>query len=135
MVNRICNSGASSLHLHVQAAQSDVIEGKESQSHTHICKQVIGSAHFIDEPANVTLLGDAIHSITQSLGRGTNLAMRHGALLGRHLKKVAQDEGHLTEELASFEKQMTEYGFKVVRAAAEIGRQCMDQNSLDELGA
>lgn len=84
----------------------------------------------LDNPTNVTLLGDAIHSMTPSLGRGANLAMRHGALLGRHLKKVAANNNSLTFELAQYEKSMTEYGFKVVREAAEMGRQRMAQNPL-----
>jgi 2-polyprenyl-6-methoxyphenol hydroxylase-like FAD-dependent oxidoreductase len=84
----------------------------------------------LDKPTNVTLLGDAIHSMTPSLGRGANLAMRHGALLGRHLRKVAEDEGPLAAELGQYEKSMTEYGFQVVREAAEMGQKRMAQNPL-----
>ncbi|KAK4500102.1 hypothetical protein PRZ48_008288 [Zasmidium cellare] len=87
----------------------------------------------LDRPANVTLLGDAVHSMTPSLGRGANLAMRHGALLGRHLKRVAGGQGSLANELAAYEASMLEYGFKVVREAAEIGRQRMDQIPLDNV--
>jgi 2-polyprenyl-6-methoxyphenol hydroxylase-like FAD-dependent oxidoreductase len=43
----------------------------------------------LDAPTNVTLLGDAIHAMTPTLGRGANVAMRDGALLGRELRKVA----------------------------------------------
>lgn len=85
----------------------------------------------LDKPSNVTLLGDAIHSMTPSLGRGANLAMRHGALLGRHLRKVVEGKGTLSDELVAYEHEMTEYGFKVVREAAEMGRQRMNQNPLN----
>lgn len=84
----------------------------------------------LNKPTNVTLLGDAIHSMTPSLGRGANLAMRHGALLGRHLKKVAEDKSDLAVELGKYENSMTEYGFKVVREAAAMGQQRMAQSPL-----
>lgn len=85
----------------------------------------------LEKSTNVTLLGDAVHSMTPSLGRGANLAMRHGALLGRHLKKVAGGEGDLAVELAAYEEVMLEYGFKTVREAAIIGQQRMNQNPLE----
>ena len=85
----------------------------------------------LENPTNVTLLGDAIHSMTPSLGRGANLAMRHGALLGRHLRRVAEGKGSLSAELAEYEKSMTEYGWKVVREAAEMGQPRMAQNPLE----
>ncbi|KAF2481816.1 FAD-dependent oxidoreductase [Neohortaea acidophila] len=85
----------------------------------------------LDSPTNVTLLGDSIHSMTPSLGRGANLAMRHGALLARHLKKVAAGEGSIAAELGRYEKSMTGYGFQVVREAAQMGQQRMAQNSLE----
>ncbi|MBW4332355.1 FAD-dependent monooxygenase [Stakelama sp. CBK3Z-3] len=84
----------------------------------------------LDEPTNVTLLGDAIHAMTPTLGRGANVAMRDGALLGRALKKVAADEAMLADALAEYERQMLDYGFAAVREAARIGQERMAQNSL-----
>ncbi len=84
----------------------------------------------LDRPANVTLLGDAIHAMTPTLGRGANLAMRDGALLGRALKLVATGERDLPSALADYERDMMAYGFAVVRAAAETGEQRMAQNPL-----
>lgn len=84
----------------------------------------------LDTPTNVTLLGDAIHAMTPSLGRGANVAMRDGTLLGRELKKVANGELLLTDALATYEHSMLEYGFAVVREAAKIGQQRMAQNAL-----
>ncbi|WP_282589115.1 FAD-dependent oxidoreductase, partial [Lichenifustis flavocetrariae] len=65
----------------------------------------------------MTLLGDAIHAMTPTLGRGANLAMRDGALLGRALKAVAAGERGLASALADYEQQLLAYGFAVVRAA------------------
>lgn len=86
----------------------------------------------LDAPDNVTLLGDAIHAMTPTLGRGANIAMRDGALLGRELKKVADGKLPLAEALAAYEHDMTAYGFSVVREAARTGEQRMAQNPLPE---
>jgi 2-polyprenyl-6-methoxyphenol hydroxylase-like FAD-dependent oxidoreductase len=84
----------------------------------------------LNTPINVTLLGDAIHAMTPTLGRGANVAMRDGALLGRELKTVADGSIALDDALGSYERQMLEYGFAVVREAAQIGQQRMAQNPL-----
>ena len=84
----------------------------------------------LDAPTNVTLLGDAIHAMTPTLGRGANLAMRDGALLGRQLRQVARGETALATALADYERAMTVYGFAVVREAARIGAQRMAQKPL-----
>ena len=87
----------------------------------------------LDAPVNVTLLGDAIHAMTPTLGRGANVAMRDATVLGRALKAVADGRLALTEALASYERdELTTYGFSVVREAARIGEQRMAQNPLPE---
>ncbi len=80
--------------------------------------------------ANVTLLGDAIHAMTPPLGRGANVAMRDGALLGRHLAEVAHGRRHLPDALRAYEDDMTRYGFDVVRQSAALGARLMGQNPL-----
>ena len=84
----------------------------------------------LDAPTNVTLLGDAIRAMTPTLGRGANLAMRDGALLGRALKSVASGAIGLAAALAAYEKDMLQYGFDVVREAARVGEQRMAQTPL-----
>jgi 2-polyprenyl-6-methoxyphenol hydroxylase-like FAD-dependent oxidoreductase len=79
----------------------------------------------LDAPTNVTLLGDAVHAMTPTLGRGANVAMRDGVLLARALTRAP-----IPEALAAYEQEMTTYGFGVVRAAAAIGEQRMSQNPL-----
>jgi len=68
--------------------------------------------------------------MTPTLGRGANVAMRDGALLGRALKAVARGDTKLREALATYEQGMLRYGFEVVREAARIGQQRMAQNPL-----
>ena len=84
----------------------------------------------LEAPTNVTLLGDAIHAMTPTLGRGANVAMRDGALLGGALGTVAAGGLKLGDALAGYEREMLDYGFAVVREAAELGRQRMAQNPL-----
>jgi 2-polyprenyl-6-methoxyphenol hydroxylase-like FAD-dependent oxidoreductase len=86
----------------------------------------------LDAPTNVTLLGDAIHSMTPTLGRGTNLAMRDAALLGRQLQAVATGEKSLQTALTIYEEELIRYGFDVVRESVEMGKQRMGQNPLPE---
>jgi 2-polyprenyl-6-methoxyphenol hydroxylase-like FAD-dependent oxidoreductase len=85
---------------------------------------------ILDLPSRVTLLGHAIHAMTPTLGRGANLAMRDGAMLGRELKKVDTGTVTLSDALGSYERNMLEYGFAVVREAARIGQQRMAQSLL-----
>jgi len=85
---------------------------------------------ILDAPSNVTLLGDAIHGMTPTLGRGANVAMRDAALLGRKLRVVASGNIALTEALASYEIAMLAYGYEVVMESVRMGQQRMGQNPL-----
>lgn len=84
----------------------------------------------LDPPSNVTLLGDAVHAMTPTLGRGANLAMRDAALLGRRLKAVAIGEQSLQQALTTYEEELLRYGFDAVRESVAMGRQRMGQNPL-----
>jgi 2-polyprenyl-6-methoxyphenol hydroxylase-like FAD-dependent oxidoreductase len=81
-------------------------------------------------PGNVTVLGDAIHAMTPILGRGANIAMRDGALLGRYLEDVAQGRCPLGQAIREYEAEMTTYGFDVVRKSAAMGMRLVGQNPL-----
>ena len=80
--------------------------------------------------ANVTLLGDAIHAMTPTLGRGANIAMRDAALLEHYLNEVINGQQALSEALHRYEAEMTSYGFEVVRKSAALGTRLMGQNPL-----
>jgi 2-polyprenyl-6-methoxyphenol hydroxylase-like FAD-dependent oxidoreductase len=86
----------------------------------------------LDAPVNVTLLGDAIHAMTPTLGRGANLALRDGALLGRQLRTIAAGEAPVPAALAVYEAELLRYGFAVVRESVQVGQQRMGQNPLPE---
>jgi 2-polyprenyl-6-methoxyphenol hydroxylase-like FAD-dependent oxidoreductase len=84
----------------------------------------------VPKSANVTLLGDAIHAMTPTLGRGANIAMRDGALLGRHLGDVLRGRQQLAQALSEYETEMTTYGFDVVKKAAAMGVRMVGQDPL-----
>jgi 2-polyprenyl-6-methoxyphenol hydroxylase-like FAD-dependent oxidoreductase len=71
------------------------------------------------QPSTVTLLGDAIHTMTPGRGVGANTALRDAKLLCRKLTAVR--DGHLTlvRAIQDYETQMREYGFDAVRKSRE----------------
>jgi salicylate hydroxylase len=67
--------------------------------------------------SNVTLLGDAIHSMPPTGGVGANTALRDAALLSRKLAFVARGELSLLRAIADYEAEMRNYGFDAVRSS------------------
>ncbi|WP_127503898.1 FAD-dependent oxidoreductase [Actinoplanes solisilvae] len=84
----------------------------------------------LERHGNVTLLGDAVHAMTPTLGRGANLAMRDGALLSPRIRKIADGTATVSAAVAAYEDEMTRYGFDVVRASVSMGEQRMSQHPL-----
>jgi len=67
----------------------------------------------------VTLLGDAIHSMTPFRGIGANIALRDAALMCRKLAEAHQGEKPLLTAIGEYEAAMREYGFAAVTASLE----------------
>ncbi|HZN19512.1 MAG TPA: FAD-dependent monooxygenase [Micromonosporaceae bacterium] len=63
---------------------------------------------------NVTLLGDAIHTMTAGRGVGANTALRDANLLRRKLIAVRDGQKKLLEAVHEYETKMVEYGFQAV---------------------
>lgn len=70
-------------------------------------------------PSTVTLLGDAIHSMTPMAGIGANIALRDAALLAHRLIAVHRGERGAVEAIGSYESEMRDYGFAAVRSAMD----------------
>jgi salicylate hydroxylase len=77
---------------------------------------------------NITLLGDAIHSMTPFRGIGANTALRDAALLARNLIAVARGERDLIDAIDDYERQMTDYGFAAVRDSLRTAKQFISDN-------
>jgi 2-polyprenyl-6-methoxyphenol hydroxylase-like FAD-dependent oxidoreductase len=80
--------------------------------------------------SNVALLGDAIHAMTPTLGRGANIALRDAALLGRLVTLAAAGELDRLDAMRAYEIEMMRYGFDVVRQSAMMGQRLMGQDPL-----
>jgi 2-polyprenyl-6-methoxyphenol hydroxylase-like FAD-dependent oxidoreductase len=76
------------------------------------------------ETSNVTLLGDAIHTMTPGRGVGANTALRDAALLCKRLVEVTCGAKPLIEALHEYEVEMLEYSKKAVLES----RKQMDAN-------
>ncbi|HKS49468.1 MAG TPA: FAD-dependent monooxygenase [Amycolatopsis sp.] len=61
---------------------------------------------------NVTLLGDAIHTMTPGRGEGANTTMRDAALLTRMLTQAVEAGGSLVDAKMRYEAEMLRYGFE-----------------------
>jgi 2-polyprenyl-6-methoxyphenol hydroxylase-like FAD-dependent oxidoreductase len=76
---------------------------------------------------NITLLGDAIHSMTPYRGIGANVALRDAALLSRNLAAAARGEMSVRDAIHAYESEMLVYGFDAVRTS----RKAMEQAHAD----
>ncbi|AYG57766.1 FAD-dependent oxidoreductase [Rhizobium jaguaris] len=66
------------------------------------------------ESSNVTLLGDAIHTMTPGRGAGANTALRDAALLGQLLVEVHQAQRPLVQAIHDYEVEMLRYSTEAV---------------------
>ncbi|SCL45705.1 2-polyprenyl-6-methoxyphenol hydroxylase [Micromonospora citrea] len=70
--------------------------------------------------STVTLLGDAIHTMTPGRGVGANTALRDAALLCRQLRLATAGDKTLLQAVADYEAAMVPYGF--ARVADSLNR-------------
>jgi 2-polyprenyl-6-methoxyphenol hydroxylase-like FAD-dependent oxidoreductase len=74
------------------------------------CSSPSGVPEWPNEP-RVTVIGDAVHSMTPAGGIGANTAVRDSALLGRLLREAG---GYADGVTAAYEKEMRVYGSEAV---------------------
>jgi 2-polyprenyl-6-methoxyphenol hydroxylase-like FAD-dependent oxidoreductase len=77
-------------------------------------------------PSNVTLLGDAVHTMTPGRGVGANTALRDAALLVKAFTAVRDGRRPLLEAIGAYEARMRDYGYEAVLRS----RQDMDGHGL-----
>jgi 2-polyprenyl-6-methoxyphenol hydroxylase-like FAD-dependent oxidoreductase len=66
------------------------------------------------EPGPVTLLGDAIHTMTPGRGVGANTALRDAELLRRQLVAARDGEVDVVTAVGRYEREMRDYAFHAV---------------------
>jgi 2-polyprenyl-6-methoxyphenol hydroxylase-like FAD-dependent oxidoreductase len=73
------------------------------------------------QTTNVTLLGDAIHTMTPGRGVGANTALRDARLLAKNLIEARDGRLSLTEAIHAYETTMTGYAWDaVVKSRAQM---------------
>ncbi|MFI6602207.1 FAD-dependent oxidoreductase [Nonomuraea sp. NPDC050536] len=82
------------------------------------------------QASNITLLGDAIHSMTPMRGIGANTALRDARLLCQALTS-GQDP---VRAIAGYEERMREYGFAAVRDSMKASEQFVGGSRLARMG-
>jgi 2-polyprenyl-6-methoxyphenol hydroxylase-like FAD-dependent oxidoreductase len=68
---------------------------------------------------SVTLLGDAIHTMSPGRGEGANVALRDASLLCGLLESVAASRLSLVAAKGQYEVEMLQYGFEAVAASMD----------------
>jgi 2-polyprenyl-6-methoxyphenol hydroxylase-like FAD-dependent oxidoreductase len=66
---------------------------------------------------DVTLLGDAVHTMSPGRGEGANTTLRHAELLRQALVAVAAKGVPLLDAVGRYEAEMLQHGFQVVSAS------------------
>lgn len=69
--------------------------------------------------SRITLIGDAIHTMTPGRGAGANTALRDAVLLGRGLIDAARGRRPLVQAIHDYEVEMRRYGGEAVRASRQ----------------
>src|SRR5262249_47991842 len=78
----------------------------------------------------ITLIGDAIHSMTPYRGIGANIALRDAFRLRGALVAAQRDEAPLLDAIAGYETAMRDYGFRAVRNSLQAMQQTTGQGPI-----
>jgi 2-polyprenyl-6-methoxyphenol hydroxylase-like FAD-dependent oxidoreductase len=76
---------------------------------------------------NITLLGDAIHSMTPYRGIGANVALRDAALLCTKLVEAAQGQMPILHAIHQYEEAMRGYAFEAVDTSFQSMEQAVSR--------
>lgn len=85
------------------------------------------------ETTNITLLGDAIHSMTPMLGKGANMALQDAQLLCDRLRQVHHGEQTLLRSLNDYETEMLNYSFEAVHQSLQAAKQATSESLVSNL--
>ena len=72
--------------------------------------------------SRVTLVGDSIHAMLPTLGKGANMAMRNAAVLRDQLVAADRNELALVDAIAAYEEDMRAATYPIMELAADHSR-------------
>ncbi|HVP03407.1 MAG TPA: NAD(P)/FAD-dependent oxidoreductase [Solirubrobacteraceae bacterium] len=72
--------------------------------------------------SRVTLVGDAIHAMLPTLGKGANMALRNAAVLRDALVDAASGRCEVVEAIAAYEEDMRTATYPIMQLAADHSR-------------
>jgi 2-polyprenyl-6-methoxyphenol hydroxylase-like FAD-dependent oxidoreductase len=78
----------------------------------------------------ITLIGDAIHSMTPYRGIGANVALKDAVRLRDALVAAQRGEAPLLDAIGGYEAQMRDYGFNAVRNSLKAMQQVTGQGPI-----
>uniref|UniRef100_K3WTH5 FAD-binding domain-containing protein n=1 Tax=Globisporangium ultimum (strain ATCC 200006 / CBS 805.95 / DAOM BR144) TaxID=431595 RepID=K3WTH5_GLOUD len=82
------------------------------------------------QPSSVTLIGDAVHTMTPA-GIGCNTALQDARILVKYFKEY----GVGVDAIASYERRMREYGREGINVSIAAGKQMFDLPSVEQMRA
>ncbi|MBV9600532.1 MAG: FAD-dependent monooxygenase [Chloroflexi bacterium] len=82
----------------------------------------------------VTLLGDAIHTMTPLQGLGGNTALQDAAVLARHLALADRGQTDVLSAIGAYEAEMRLYAFDAVRRSLQVSESVATTNVLGRIG-
>jgi 2-polyprenyl-6-methoxyphenol hydroxylase-like FAD-dependent oxidoreductase len=85
------------------------------------------------QTSRVTLLGDAIHTMTPLQGLGGNTALQDAAVLAHHLVRADRGETDLLPAIAAYEAEMRVYGFDAVQRSLQVSEAVATTNTLSRV--
>jgi 2-polyprenyl-6-methoxyphenol hydroxylase-like FAD-dependent oxidoreductase len=114
---RIARDLTRNWHPRVKPLFDDMVDS-EAAFWKITCSEPGGVPEWPNEP-RVTVLGDAVHSMTPAGGIGANTAVRDAALLGR---LVGEAGGFADGVTAEYERRMRVYGSEAVATSYALAR-------------
>jgi 2-polyprenyl-6-methoxyphenol hydroxylase-like FAD-dependent oxidoreductase len=78
----------------------------------------------------VTLLGDAIHSMTPYRGIGANVALKDAMRLCQALTSAQRGERPVLDAIHDYERAMIDYGFRAVQTSLHAMKQAIVEGRL-----
>ncbi|MBV9577041.1 MAG: FAD-dependent monooxygenase [Chloroflexi bacterium] len=81
----------------------------------------------------VTLLGDAIHTMTPLQGLGGNTALQDAAVLAHHLVRADRGETDVLSAIGAYEAAMRDYAFDAVQRSLRVSESVASTNVVGRL--